>query len=78
MRDYARNGYTLENYLQTYDPEVWGRENEPSGPVEDARGASQQAQAERITIRIGSNTTLIGLPERRSPAPTCGSTRPRT
>jgi pectate lyase len=60
--DYARNGYTLENYLQTYDPEVWGREDEPSGPVEDARRASQQAQAERITIRIGSNTTLIGLP----------------
>ena len=61
-QDYARNGYTLEMYRQTYDPDVWGRENEPSGPVEDARRASQQAQAEHITIRIGSNTTLIGLP----------------
>ena len=60
--DDARDGYTLENYLQTYDPEVWGRDAEPSGPVEDARRASQQAQAERITIRIGSNTTLIGRP----------------
>ena len=60
--DDARSGYTLEKYLQTYDPEVWGREDEPSGPVEDARRASQQAQAERITIRIGSNTTLIGRP----------------
>src|SRR4051794_5310366 len=58
--DYARNGYTLQQYLKAYDPEVWGRENEPSGPVEDARRASQQAQAERVTIRIGSNTTLIG------------------
>jgi pectate lyase len=58
--DYARNGYTLQKYLETYDPEVWGRESEPSGPVEDARRASQQAQAERVIIRIGSNTTLIG------------------
>jgi pectate lyase len=60
--DYARNGFTLESYLQTYDPEVWGRDEEPSGPVEDARAASQKAQAEQITIRIGSNTTLVGLP----------------
>lgn len=60
--DYARDGYTLQSYLQTYDPAVWGRESEPSGPVEDARRASQQAQAEQITIRIGSNTTLVGLP----------------
>jgi pectate lyase len=61
-QDYARDGYTLERYLQAYDPEVWGREEEPSGPVEDARRASQQAQAERVTIRIGANTTLIGRP----------------
>ena len=60
--DYARDGFTLESYLQTYDPAVWGREAEPSGPVEDARRASQEAQEEQITIRIGSNTTLIGLP----------------
>jgi pectate lyase len=58
--DYERNGYTLAKYLQTYDPAVWGRESEPSGPVEDARRASQQAQAERVNIRIGANTTLIG------------------
>jgi pectate lyase len=60
--DYARDGYTLQNYLATYDPEVWGRDQEPSGPVEDSRRASQQAQAERVNIRIGSNTTLIGRP----------------
>jgi pectate lyase len=58
--DYARDGYTLQRYLDTYAPEVWGRDTEPNGPVEDARQASQQAQAERVTIRIGSNTTLIG------------------
>lgn len=60
--DYARDGYTLQSYLATYDPAVWGRDQEPSGPVEDARKASQEAQAAQITIRIGSNTTLIGLP----------------
>lgn len=58
--DYARNGYTLESYLAAYDPAVWGTETEPSGPIEDARRASQLAQAERVNIRIGSNTTVIG------------------
>jgi pectate lyase len=60
--DYARDGYTLQKYLQTYDPAVWGSDTEPSGPVEDARKASQQAQAAQITVPIGSNTTIIGLP----------------
>lgn len=59
--DYARNGYTLQQYLATYDPALWGRDDEPSGPVEDARQASQRAQAAQITIPIGSNTTIIGL-----------------
>ena len=60
--DYARDGYTLEQYLQIYNPAVWGRDAEPAGPVEDARRASQQAQAGQITIPIGSNTTIVGLP----------------
>lgn len=63
--DYQRDGYTQQKYLKAFDPEVWGRENEPSGPVEDARRASQQAQAERVTISIGSNTTVIGRPGAR-------------
>jgi pectate lyase len=58
--DYARNGYTLEAYLATYDPAVWGRVA-PSGPLELARVASQQAQQARIRIRIGSNTTIVGV-----------------
>jgi pectate lyase len=59
--DYYRDGYTLEAFLATYDPEVWGREDEPEGPVEDARGESQDAQEARVRIRIGSNTTIVGL-----------------
>jgi pectate lyase len=58
--DYARNGYTLPEYLATYDPAVWGRVL-PSGPLEAARVASQQAQQGRVRIRIGSNTTIVGI-----------------
>ena len=58
--DYYRNGYTLEAFLATYDPAVWGRVP-PSGPLEDARLASRNAQQDRVRIRIGSNTTIVGL-----------------
>jgi pectate lyase len=58
--DYNRNGYTLEAYLAAYDPAVWGRKL-PSGPLENARVASQQAQQARVRIRIGSNTTILGV-----------------
>ena len=59
--DYYRDGYTLEDYLEYYDPYgPWGREK-PSGPLEDARGESQDAQEERVRIRVGDNTTIVGL-----------------
>lgn len=59
--DYYRNEFTIESFLATYDPAVWGRDDEPSGPVEDARIASRNAQQARVRIRIGSNTTIVGL-----------------
>ena len=58
--DYYRDGYTLEAFLATYDPAVWGRVA-PSGPLEDARLTSRNAQQARVRIRPGSNTTIIGL-----------------
>ncbi len=58
--DYERNGYTLEAYLATYDPAVWGRVP-PSGALENARVASQQAQQARVRIRVGANTTIVGV-----------------
>ncbi|HEY8540515.1 MAG TPA: hypothetical protein VIL28_16760 [Steroidobacteraceae bacterium] len=58
--DYYRDGYTPEAYFATYDPAVWGRVP-PSGPLEDARIASRNAQQARVRIRIGSNTTIVGL-----------------
>jgi pectate lyase len=61
--DYAVDGYSLQEYLDTYDPEVWGWED-PSGPLEEARVASRTAQAERIRYRVGSNTTIVGVGDR--------------
>jgi pectate lyase len=58
--DYYRDGYTLEAFLATYDPQVWGT-TDPSGPLEDARLVSRNAQQSRVRIRIGSNTTIVGL-----------------
>lgn len=58
--DYYRNGYTLEAFLATYDPAVWGR-GAPTGALESARVASQQAQQARVRIRVGSNTTIVGI-----------------
>lgn len=59
--DYAVDGYSLEAYLAAYDPEVWGRDRVPSGPLEDARRASYAKMAEHVTITVGSNVTIIGL-----------------
>lgn len=58
-QDYNVAPYTLENYLKTYDPAQWS--GAASGPMEDARKASSAKQAERIRLRVGANTTLIGL-----------------
>jgi pectate lyase len=58
--DYYRNGYTLEAFLATFDPAVWGR-TDPSGALETARIASQAAQQARVRIRPGSNTTIVGV-----------------
>jgi pectate lyase len=59
--DYQTGGYTLPAYLATYDPAVWGRTAVPSGPLEDARVASQKKQAARVQVKVGSNTTIVGL-----------------
>ncbi|HEX5567445.1 MAG TPA: pectate lyase, partial [Streptomyces sp.] len=55
--DYQRDGYTLEKYLQAYDPATWG-DADPSGPMEEARAASAAEQDKRVKLRVGSNTTL--------------------
>ncbi|MBG0856290.1 pectate lyase [Streptomyces spinoverrucosus] len=58
--DYATDGYNLRAYLAAYDPRTWGSAK-PSGPQEEARQASAARQAERVQLRVGSNTTIVGL-----------------
>ena len=58
--DYARDGFSLDAFLAAYDPAVWGR-GAPTGPLETARVTSRNAQQERVRIRVGSNTTIVGL-----------------
>jgi pectate lyase len=58
--DYADPAYSLDAFLATYDPAVWGRVA-PSGPLEEARVRSTRNQGDRIRINVGSNTTVVGL-----------------
>lgn len=58
--DYATDGYSVKKYLAAYDPRTWGSAK-PSGEQEDARQASAAKQAERVTLPVGSNTTIVGL-----------------
>ena len=57
---YQDPGFTLDAYLAQYDPAVWGRQP-VAGPLEDARKRSEQNQAARVQIRVGPNTTIVGL-----------------
>lgn len=52
--------YTLEAYLAAYDPAVWGRATDPSGPLEQARVRSVARQRALAEIRVGPNTTIYG------------------
>ena len=58
--DYYRKGFTWEAFLAAYDPATWGRDD-PEGDLEDARVASHTAQQDRVRIRVGDNTTIVGL-----------------
>lgn len=60
--DWADPEYDFEDYLATYDPDVWGWDEDPHGPLEDARVRSRRNQQAHMEINIGPNTTLIGLP----------------
>lgn len=59
--DYATQaGYSLDSYLATYDPAIWGRSRVPTGSPETERVAAQRLQAAQITVNIPSNTTIVG------------------
>jgi pectate lyase len=58
---YADPAYSLDAFLATYDPAVWGRATKPSGPLEDARVRSAKNQGDTVKINVGSNTTIVGI-----------------
>ncbi|WP_422016577.1 pectate lyase family protein [Roseateles sp.] len=51
--------FDFDAFDRAYDPATWGRDD-PRGPLEDARKRSEKRQAEAVTVRLPSNTTLIG------------------
>jgi pectate lyase len=59
--DYATGGYSLDAYLKAFDPATYGRTKRPAGPLEDARAASEKKQGDRMQVRVGPNTTIVGL-----------------
>jgi pectate lyase len=59
--DYADPAYSLDAFLQAYDPAVWGRAAKPSGPLEEARVRSAKRQGDQIKINVPSDTTIIGI-----------------
>ncbi|WP_165310081.1 pectate lyase family protein [Vibrio ziniensis] len=56
-------------YRKAYDPAVWnkqdlarnGRPPMVNGPLEDARSCFQKAQEAHTVLRVGSNTSILGL-----------------
>lgn len=58
--DYRDPAFDFEAYLKAYDPAVWGKKK-LEGPLEEARERSARRQAERTTLRVPSNTTIVGV-----------------
>lgn len=52
--------YDEAAYRAAFDPATWGR-RAPAGPLEEARQRSATRQARQVTLRLPSNTTLIGV-----------------
>ena len=59
--DYAAPGWDFDAYLRTYDPAGWT--GAPTGELETLRKASNSNQGKRVDLRVGSNTTIVGLPQ---------------
>ena len=52
--------YSLDAYLEAYDPATWGWDREPEGEQEDARNRAAQKQRATILVDVPSNTTIVG------------------
>lgn len=68
-KDYAVAPYNFQEYLKVYAPIAWNTKLEKNGrpnrkligPQEEAREASVKNQRAQITLKLGSNTTLVGI-----------------
>ncbi|MFE2886568.1 polysaccharide lyase family 1 protein [Streptomyces sp. NPDC059272] len=62
---FAAPGYDFDQYLATYDPAVWGYDqnldNEPADSPEGLRRVSAANQYAAIEAYIPANTTIIGI-----------------
>jgi pectate lyase len=71
LEDYACEGYDFEAYKAAYDPKVWNQQplvdDAPPeilpcpGSQEELRRCSVRRQRAVVEIRVGSNTSIIGL-----------------
>ncbi|GAB4059475.1 PbsX family transcriptional regulator [Uliginosibacterium sediminicola] len=67
-KDYADPAYNFDAYVKAYAPAVWNTKLEKgrpvrdlTGPLEEARKNSVERQRKQITIKLNSNTSIIGL-----------------
>jgi pectate lyase len=62
---FAAPGYDFDQYLATYDPAVWGYDqnldNEPADSPEGLRRVSAANQNKAIKASVPANTTIIGI-----------------
>ncbi|MFJ8062381.1 polysaccharide lyase family 1 protein [Streptomyces sp. NPDC096142] len=62
---FAAPGYDFAQYLATYDPAVWGYDqnldNEPDDSPEGLRRVSAATQGKAIKVSVPANTTIIGI-----------------
>ena len=58
--DYRDPAFNWDAFARAYDPATWGK-REPEGALEEARRRSAKRQAERIVLRVPSDTTLVGM-----------------
>ena len=67
-KDYAVAPYNFNDYMKAYAPATWNQKLDKgrpirklTGPQEEAREASVKKQREQITIKLPSNTTVVGV-----------------
>ncbi len=61
--DYKDPAFSWDKYVAAFSPATWGR-SKPEGSQEIARQRSARNQEKVVLVRVGSNTTLVGVGEK--------------